>query len=118
MRLKQVVYWLSTAILCGIMLYSASMYFTKTEMVNGFFESFNFPTYLVIPLAIAKIVGVIIVLLRPSNWLTEWAYAGFFFNLVLATLAHYHADHGIIGFSLFALIALFPTYFLGKYLRG
>jgi len=117
MRLKQAFYWVSTAILCGIMLYSVTMYFAKTEMVKGFFESFNFPTYLVIPLAIAKIFGVLIVLTRPSNWLTEWAYAGFFFNLVLASLAHHNADHGIIGFSLYALVALFPSYFLGKYLR-
>ncbi|MCA0131208.1 DoxX family protein [Winogradskyella alexanderae] len=117
MRFKQIVYWLSTIVLCGIMLYSAIVYFTKTELVKSFFENFGFPVYLVIPLAIAKTLGVIIVLWRPSNWLIEWAYAGFFFNLVLATWAHYYAGDGIAGFSLVALIALFPSYFLGKYLR-
>ena len=117
MRTKQIAYWISTAVLCGIFLYSASMYFTKTEMVKGFFESFNYPTYIVTPLAVLKILGIVIILWRPNKWLTEWAYAGFFFNLVLATGAHYNAGHNIWGFSLYALIAIFPSYFLGKYIR-
>ncbi|MBV7269034.1 DoxX family protein [Winogradskyella luteola] len=117
MRTKHVLYWTSTGILCGIFLYSAFMYFTKTEIIKGFFESFNYPTYIVIPLAVLKIIGVAIVLWRPSKWLTEWTYAGFFFNLVLATAAHHYAGHGIMGFSFYGLIAIFPSYFLGKYLR-
>lgn len=117
MRTKQVLYWVSTAILCGIMLYSASMYFTKTEMVKGFFENLNYPTYIVMPLAVLKLLGVAMVLWRQSKWLTEWAYAGFFFDLVLATLAHHYAGDGIIGFSLYGLIVIFPSYFLGKYIR-
>lgn len=117
MLTKKIIYWVATAILCGIMLYSAQMYFRNTEMVKGFFESFNYPTYFVIPLAVLKVLGVIMILWRKSQWLTEWAYAGFFFDLVLATAAHYYAGHGIIGFSLYALIALFPSYFLGKYIR-
>ncbi len=117
MRLKLILYWLSTAILCGIMLYSAYMYFTNTDMVKGFFESFSYPTYVVIPLAVLKLLGVIMVLWRPNTWLTEWAYAGFFFDLVLATAAHHYAGHGVVGFSLYALLAIFPSYFLGKDLR-
>ena len=117
MRTKQILYWFSTAVLCGIFLYSAYMYFAKTEMIKSFFESFNYPTYIVIPLAVLKILGVAMILLRNSKWLTEWAYAGFFFDLVLATAAHYYAGHEILGFSLYGLIAIFPSYFLGKYLR-
>jgi hypothetical protein len=86
-------------------------------MVKGFFEGFNHPTYIVIPLAIVKLIGVVTILWRPNNWLTEWAYAGFFFNLILATAAHHYAGHGILGYSLFGLIAIFPSYFLGKYIR-
>lgn len=117
MRAKQILYWVCTAVLCGIFTYSAFMYYTKTEMVKGFFENFNYPTYIVIPLAFVKIFGVVIVLWRPNKWLTEWAYAGFFFDLVLATAAHHYAGHGILGFSLYGLMAIFPSYFLGKYLR-
>lgn len=117
MLTKKIIYWLSTFVLCGIMLYSAQMYFRNTEMAEGFFKSMNYPTYFVIPLAVLKVLGVIMILWRKSTWLTEWAYAGFFFDLVLATAAHHYAGHGIFGFSLYAIIALFPSYFLGKYIR-
>ncbi|WP_299519719.1 DoxX family protein [Winogradskyella sp.] len=117
MRIKQIIYWVSSAVLCGIFTYSAYMYFAKTEMIKGFFESFNYPTYIVIPLAVVKVIGVVIILWRPNKWLTEWAYAGFFFDLVLATAAHHYAGHGIFGFSFYGLIAIFPSYFLGKYIR-
>ncbi len=111
------LYWVSTAVLCGIFLYSAFMYVTNTDTIKSFFESFNYPTYIVIPLAILKISGVVMLLWRPNKWLTEWAYAGFFFDLVLATAAHYYAGDSIVGFSSYGLIAIFPSYFLGKYIR-
>ena len=117
MRTKQIVYWLATATLCGIFLFSALMYFTNTETIELFFERFNYPTYLVIPLAIAKIIGILVVLWRPNKSLTEWAYAGFFFDLVLATTAHYMAGDPLFGFSFWGLIVIFPSYGLGKYLR-
>ncbi len=117
MKTKQTVYWITTIFLCLLMLYSAQMYVTKTEMVKGFFENLNYPTYFVIPLAILKVFGVAIILWRKSKWLTEWAYAGFFFDLVLATAAHHFAGQGIIGLSLYGLIAIFPSYFLGKIIR-
>lgn len=117
MRYKQITYWMSTFILCVIMLYSSALYFSRTSMVEGYFDHFSYPTYLVIPLAILKVLGVIMILWRRIKWLTEWAYAGMFFNLILATTAHYYAGDGIFGPSLLALVALFPSYFLGKYLR-
>ncbi|EDP72747.1 hypothetical protein FBALC1_16637 [Flavobacteriales bacterium ALC-1] len=86
-------------------------------MIKGFFESFSYPAYIIIPLAVLKILGVIIVLWRPCNCLTEWTYAGFFFNLILATAAHQYAGDSLLGFSFYGLIVIFPSYFLGKYLR-
>ena len=117
MKIYKIIYWVSTVLLCFLFLYSASMYLSKTEMVRGFFENFDYPTYFVLPLAIAKILGVIMILWRKSSWLTEWAYAGFFFDLVLATAAHYYAGQEVLEFSLYGLLLLFPSYFLGKKVR-
>ena len=116
MKLKRILYWVSTILLCAVFLYSAQLYFFKTELIKGFFESFNYPTYLVIPLAVIKVIGVIVILWRKNLWLTEWAYAGFFFDLVLATTAHEHAEHAI-GLSVYAIPVLFISYFLGKVVR-
>ena len=116
MKTQKIIYWIATAILCAIMLYSAFMYLTKTEMVRGFFESFNYPRYIVIPLAIAKILAVLSILSNRITWLKEWAFAGIFFDLILASVAHHYAGHGI-GLSVYAIVALFTSYFLGKKVR-
>lgn len=94
-KVKNIIYWISTILMCAIFMFSAGMYFTKTEMVRGFFEALNYPTYLVYPLAVAKVLGVIAVLTNKSKVLKEWAYAGFFFDACLATAAHYYAGHEI-----------------------
>lgn len=118
MRFKQAVYWITTAILCGIMMYSAQLSVFNTSLAQNLFVSYNYPSYLVLPLAIAKVLGVIVILWRPHKGLTEWAYAGLFFDLVLATLAHYHAGETWYGLSFIGLVVLGPSYKLGNYLRG
>jgi len=87
-KTRSIIYWVSTSLMCMIFLFSASMYFMKTEIVEGYFDMLNYPSYLVYPLAIAKILGIIAVLSNKSKLLKEWAYAGFFFDAVLAAAAH------------------------------
>lgn len=115
--IKTLLYWIATILVCVIFLYSAQMYFFNTNMVEGFFKALNYPTYLVIPLAIAKILGVVMILWRKNKWLTEWAYAGFFFDALLATVAHYNAGHGLLGMSFYAVIIVLISYFLGLSVR-
>ncbi|WP_103069218.1 DoxX family protein [Aquimarina sediminis] len=112
----KIIYWIATGALCAILLYSAQMYFFKTEMVEGFFKNFNYPTYIVIPLAIAKVLGVIAILTNKIKWIKEWAYAGIFFDLVLASLAHYYAGHPV-GLSVYAIVILIISYIVGKKIR-
>lgn len=116
MQIKKIIYWVATLALCGIFLYSAGMYFTKYEMVKGFFESLNYPTYIIYPLATLKIIGVIMILWRKSSWLTEWVYAGFFFDAILASAAHFYAGHGV-GLSYVVIPLVLISYFLGKRVR-
>lgn len=116
MKTPKIIYWTATVFMCAMFLFSAGMYFIKTEMIAGFFEAFNYPVYLIYPLAIAKILGVIMVLWRASKWLTEWAYAGFFFNVVLAFFAHQQAGEDVTQ-TLVTLILVLLSYFFGKVVR-
>lgn len=116
MNIRSIIYWIATILMCAMFLYSAQMYFFNTEMVQGFFESFNYPSYIVIPLAIAKVLGVIMVLWRASSWLTEWAYAGFFFDVVFAFFAHQQAGHDVTQ-TLVTMILILVSYFFGKVVR-
>ena len=104
---------MATGLLCAIFLYSAQMYFRNYEMVQGFFEALNYPTYIVYPLAILKVLGVIAIVTKKSDTLKEWAYAGFFLDLVLATAAHYDAGHGF-GLSAMAFIPWVVSYFMDR----
>jgi hypothetical protein len=102
----KIIYWIATALLCGIMLFSASMYFTKYEMVKGFFVFLGFPTYIIYPLATAKILGVLAIISKKSNLIKEWAYAGFFFNTCFAAAAHINAHDGGQGMAFAAMVSL------------
>jgi len=112
--MNKTIYWIATAIMCLVFLFSAYNYFFNYEMIAGFFEQFGFPTWLIFPLAIAKVLGVIAVLTDVSNFLKEWAYAGFFFDAALALVAHQIAGGGAM-FSIIALIAIVVSrYFWNK----
>ena len=117
MKLVKIIYWIATVLMCAMFLYSANMYFTKPDMVAGFFKMLSYPQYLVYPLAIAKVLGVVMVLWRKSQWLTEWAYAGFFFDVVLAFFAHENADHDLTQTLVTAILVLI-SYFFGKVARN
>lgn len=117
MRYQKIMYWIATAILTAIMLYSIQMYFLNYEDVQGYFEALNYPKYLVYPLAIAKILGLVAIWGNFSKWLKEWSYAGFFFDIALAFTAHMVAQDGGHVVPIVAFLALMISYFLGKIVR-
>lgn len=105
MKVDQIIYWVSTAIMCLIFAFSATMYLSKTEMVKEMFLNFGYPAYLVLPLAIMKILGIIAVLTKKSKFLTEWAYAGFLFDAVLGFFAHHMMGDGQGAIATVAIVA-------------
>jgi len=114
--LMKIFYWVTTVGLCALMVYSAQMYFRNTEAIQNYFEHLQYPKYIVIPLAIAKLLGVLTILTNKVKWLKEWAYAGFFFDMVLASLAHHYAGDPV-GFSVYGILILIISYILGKKVR-
>jgi len=80
-------------------------------MIHGFFENLGYPTYLIYPLAIAKILGLIAIWTRLSRTLTEWAYAGFFFDVILALVAHLSVSDGGHTFALVGVILVLVSRF-------
>ena len=106
----KVIYWASTGLISALMLFSASMYFINNEMVREVFTSLGYPAYIVYPLATAKILGLIAIWTKKSSMLKEWAYAGFFFDLLLASSAHLNADDGGFAPALIGIILLLVSY--------
>ncbi|WP_340076936.1 DoxX family protein [Leptobacterium sp. I13] len=114
---QRIIYWIVTGLISLLFLYSATIYFTNYERVEDFFQQYGYPTYIVYPLAVAKVLGIAVILINKWKALKEWAYAGFFFNLVLAFSAHYTYQDSIFTVSL-ALPLLLISYFLGKKVRS
>ena len=84
MKTKKILYWITTIWLSVAMLTSAIFALIKPEEVLELYLTLGYPTYLINFISLAKILGVITLLLNPYKKLVEWAYAGFFFDFLLA----------------------------------
>ncbi len=104
MNVPKIIHWIATFVMCGMFAFSAWMYFTKYEMVQGFYDHLGFPGWMIYPLATAKVLGIIAILTSKVKVLKEWAYAGFFFDGVMAFSGHYMVGDGVASMALFAIV--------------
>jgi len=118
MNWTKIIYWISTGLMCLIFTFSAGMYILNYDQVVEMFPSFGFPGWLVAPLAALKILGIIAVLTRKSHLLKEWAYAGFFFDAVLAFAAHRYVRDGGEMAAAIAVIAVIVSRIYDQKLFG
>lgn len=114
MKTNKIIYYAATVLLTAVMLFSVSMYFFKHDMIKGAFESFGYPTYIIYPYAVAKLLGLVVLWLPGFKTLKEWAYAGFLYAFVLAFFAHYMVGDGEQGTAVVAIIVLIVSYIFYK----
>lgn len=89
-----------------------------TEMVKETYLSLNFPTWIIIPSGIIKALGIVVILSNKSKILKEWAYAGFFFDALLALVSHLIAKDGGFPPAAIAITALIVSrFYWGKISR-
>jgi len=81
-------YWISTVLLSLLYLTSAAVYITKREWVRQALTDLGYPSYLVPVLIVVKLLAVAAILSRVSVTLSDLAYAGMFYHLLLAASAH------------------------------
>lgn len=118
MKKIKITFWITTGLLSLLMVMSAGMYVVTSDEAQQTFMALGFPGYLVYPLAIAKLLGVLAIWFSKSKNLKEWAYAGFFFNFSIAFLAHIMVGDGQFGVAVIALILLFTSYLTQKKLKN
>jgi len=88
MKKNNTIYWASTGLLSAMMLFSAYSYISNPQMAAGF-KHLGFADYFRTELAIAKIAGVLVLLIpQIPVRVKEWAYAGFGITFISATIAH------------------------------
>lgn len=84
----KVIYWVSTGIIAALML-SSALNFAFNESQKGAFQHLGLPDWFRIELTMAKLVGVLalVVPVTPAL-LREFAYFGFGLTIVSADIAH------------------------------
>lgn len=118
MKSKAIAYWVSTGLMCLLFAGSGTMYLANHAEVSEVFAALGFPAWIVYPLAIAKIAGVVAILSRASRFLKELAYAGFLYDALLAFGAHTAAGDGEAGFSVAALVLIAASWSLDRAVFG
>jgi uncharacterized membrane protein YphA (DoxX/SURF4 family) len=87
MKKTNIFYWIFTGLFAFVMLGSAIPdIFSSATAVEGF-KQIGMPAYLLPFLGIAKLLGVVAILIPGFPRIKEWAYAGLVFDLAGATWA-------------------------------
>lgn len=113
MKKINIIYWIFTVLICGLMLFSAIGGLAQPEESRKMMvDHLGYPPYIAVFLSVAKILGVIAILVPGFPRLKEWAYAGFFFDLTGAMYSSISVGDpasGILFFIVF-YIFLFGSY--------
>jgi len=111
MTAKKIAYYAATGLLSVMMLMSAGTMLLMNHIAAEGFVKLGYPTYITYYLGVAKVLGLVAIWSNYSATLKEWAYAGFFFNFLLAFSAHINAGDGEWGGAAVALALLLISYF-------
>ena len=105
---RNIVYWGATGLVASVALLGGFSYVTNAPEAIENFRHVGYPQQLRVLLGIAKLAGAIVLLLPWLPKLKEWAYAGFTFTWIAATVAHYLAADGksLLPVALLGLLAV------------
>jgi len=81
MKKYKINFWIVTGLFSAFMLFSAIPNILKTPESMYFMNDLGCPDYFVVFIGVAKLLGVIAILIPEYSRIKEWAYAGLFFDL-------------------------------------
>lgn len=103
MKKEKIIFWSATIIIAlfeGVMPALTS----QTELAKEGIRRLGYPDYFGNALVIFKILGVLMLVVpQIPKRVKEWAYAGFAFDFIFATISHGAVD-GVNGQTFFPLI--------------
>ena len=119
MKTTIILYWVFNGLLAALMLMSGIQGIMHAQgAVDLIVTKLHYPDYFILFSAIAKILGVIALLIPGFPRIKEWAYAGFTFDLVAATYSSIAVgepvNHWIFMFIFIALVAAAYIYYHKK----
>jgi uncharacterized membrane protein YphA (DoxX/SURF4 family) len=124
MKKTKIIYWIFTILFALFMLQSAIGNLMLTEEWVKIMKDLGYPPYLLQFLGVAKLLGVIAILVPRFPLLKEWAYAGFTFDIVgvmYSSIAAFGTRNDVIGgmvFMLVILVVMFVSLIYSRKLYG
>ena len=121
MKTTNILYWVFTGIFAAMMLLSAIPNVMMSEDSIALIHTLlGYPKYFIMIVGVAKIFGVVGILIPGYPTIKEWAYAGLFFDLLAATASviaveGFKAQH--LGMAIFIIPGILSYYFYRKRLK-
>lgn len=106
--MKKTIYWVITGLFSAFMLFSAVPDIMIIPEAVKFMSHLGYPNYFTPFIGVAKLLGVIAILIPGYPRIKEWAYAGLAFDLIGATYSVTATD----GFKPDVFFMLLPVGFL------
>jgi hypothetical protein len=108
---RKVIYWVTTGLLAALSVFAAFSYLSGSPQAVEGFAHVGYPQQLRVILGIAKLLGAVALIMPGVPKVKEWAYAGFTFAWISASVAHYLAKDGAAAFlPLLLLVFLIISY--------
>jgi uncharacterized membrane protein YphA (DoxX/SURF4 family) len=108
---RKTIYWVTTGLVALLSLFAAFAYLSGSPQAVEGFARVGYPQQLRILLGIAKPLGALALVAPRFPRLKEWAYAGFTFAWISATVAHSLAHETFYAIEpLILLVVLFVSY--------
>jgi uncharacterized membrane protein YphA (DoxX/SURF4 family) len=108
MKNTKLLYWVVTILFSLFMLFSSIPDIINSPDAVKFMTHLGYPNYFTPFIGIAKLLGIIAILIPGFPRIKEWAYAGLFFDLVGATYSNLATD----GFQPGMFVMVLPIAFL------
>jgi len=111
---RKIAFWVTTGLLALTAVFSGFVYLQGSPQAVQGFTHVGYPQQLRILLGIAKLLGGIVLVVPGFVKLKEWAYAGFTFAWIAATVAHHLAGDGPRAFMPLVLLVLLAISYLAR----
>ena len=85
MKKTNIIYWVFTGLFSVLMIFSSIGGLGNDPEAAKFMSTLGYPPYFSTFISVAKIMGVIAIIIPGYPRIKEWAYAGLVFDLVGAT---------------------------------
>lgn len=115
MKKNKIIFWTATIL---IFLFEGVMpaFTSQTEMAKEGIRHLGYPEYFGIALTVFKILGAIILIIpQAPKRVREWAYAGFGFDFIFASVSHLAVDgfgmEAVFPWIIFLILAVSYVYY-------